>query len=138
LRVSVYKVINGVIILYILTIILLPLFNEIVFSTNTQIWQCPYLRITGKPCPFCGITRDIKSIMCFIASLGNDNIYLLNKISLPLLLTIFIEVIIRFFILIKLSNIKVPYSLIIVDIIIHSFLLITLFMYIIIFFYNQL
>ena len=28
-----------------------------------DIWQCQYLRITGRECPFCGLTRDFRDII---------------------------------------------------------------------------
>jgi len=41
-----------------LYILLLPLISPIMGNLFPVLWQCQYKRITGRECPFCGITRD--------------------------------------------------------------------------------
>jgi len=58
-----YSIINIVLTGLIIYLLLLPLISPFMDKIFPDIWQCQYLRITGKECPFCGLTRDFRDII---------------------------------------------------------------------------
>ena len=57
-----YKIVNLIIIGWLLYIFSLPLFSNYLSGFAPQIWRCPYKAITGTNCPFCGMTHDFALI----------------------------------------------------------------------------
>ena len=49
----------------------LPLISPVMERFFPGIWQCAYLRITGVPCPLCGMTRDFGGF--YAGSLKSNN-----------------------------------------------------------------
>jgi len=129
-----YKIINGVIIAYLVIMLLLPLFRIFLSSPLNNYWQCSYKAITGENCPFCGITRDIESIVIYIFSFGKNSLNILNNITIPLLSLIAIETPLRTVLIIacshNISKTKII-VIVVVDIIFHLTIFIMLINYII-------
>lgn len=125
-----YKSFNITIILLTLLFILVPFLAFITKSIipNTyDLLRCPYYKLTGNPCPFCGITTDFKNFL-----FGNLFVYKYNILSVPLFLSGIFELFFRMT-LIKHSN-KTNCKLIHKDILLHSILLSILTLYIVLFF----
>lgn len=57
-----YIYVNITIFLLAIYVILFPFFAKILEKINPLLVQCPYLRLTGKPCPLCGGTRYISGL----------------------------------------------------------------------------
>ncbi|MGI9166328.1 MAG: DUF2752 domain-containing protein [Pyrinomonadaceae bacterium] len=38
-------------------------FQIVLVSLNLPAWECPFLRVTGVPCPGCGLTRAIMLLL---------------------------------------------------------------------------
>ena len=57
-----YKIINIVILCICILILLLPIVLQMLEQISPVFVKCPYLQLTGKPCPLCGGTRFIKNI----------------------------------------------------------------------------
>lgn len=57
-----YKAINITILCICIFILLLPEVLGILEKISPVLTKCPYLVLTGKPCPLCGGTRFIKNI----------------------------------------------------------------------------
>ena len=121
-----YKILNIVFLLLAIYVILFPVISIPINAVLPQFGQCPYLRITGKPCPLCGGTRYIRYLPEQI--LKNSN-YLLHPFGVIVLFIIF-EILFRIYNLIKNKN---SLKLIKIDINIHLFVLILFFSYEIIF-----
>lgn len=83
---KVYNIFNWISISGLIYVMLLPLISIPMNWLCPQLWTCSYLRITGNPCPFCGLTRDFSA--CFTGNETRYNpcgdIYLLVIISLLL------------------------------------------------------
>ena len=59
---AVYRTVSIVILAVCIYFFLLPVISPFMERMLPEIWTCPFLRITGNPCPFCGITRGMGSI----------------------------------------------------------------------------
>lgn len=57
-----YVFINITILIFIIYIILFPLISIPLNQIIPQLSVCPYLKLTGKPCPLCGGTRYIANL----------------------------------------------------------------------------
>ena len=101
-------------------VIFFPLISNTIQKIFPSFGVCPYLTITGKPCPLCGGTR-------YIANLGNvfnDITYLFNPFG-GIILGVIFEVIFRLWILLFNKNNK---EVITFDIIYHI-IVITIFIF---------
>lgn len=125
-----YKNINKTLLLLSISIFIFPFFIYI-FKTSLpnlySLLRCRYYSTTGNPCPFCGITTDIKNILT-----GNIFCYKYNLLSIPLLIFTILELCLRT-ILIKFSN-RITKNIILLDIFYHLTIIIALFIYFILFF----
>lgn len=43
--------------------LLLPFFSPFMGRFFPNLWKCSYNRITGNPCPLCGMTRDFRDLL---------------------------------------------------------------------------
>ena len=121
-----YKTISIVFLLLAVYVILFPLFTKMVQMVVPKFGVCPYLAITGNPCPLCGGTRYIENLpQVFI-----NPSYLLHPFG-AMMITIFSELIFRIIVLVKkYNNIK----LVKCDFVVHIIITILFFGYEILFF----
>jgi hypothetical protein len=56
--ISPYSIVHLVIIGICLYGLILPWFSPMMSRAFPEFWQCQYKRMTDRPCPFCGMTRD--------------------------------------------------------------------------------
>lgn len=112
-----YKIINIVILCICILILWLPKVLQILEYVSPVFVKCPYLQLTGKPCPLCGGTRFIKNI----GSAINNPSYFLNFFGV-IIIIIIMEIIFR-----TINIIKKEYkeSVIKIDIILHIIIFIT-------------
>lgn len=116
-----YKTINITILCICIFILLLPEVLSILEKISPVLTKCPYLVLTGKPCPLCGGTRFIKNIKNSFNNLS----YFLNFFGIIIAIIIF-EIIFR------ITNIlKKQYSnkLIKIDIVFHILIFIVYIIY---------
>lgn len=117
-----YKMINIAILcicLYLLFVF--PIFSNILEKISPTLTRCPYLQITGKPCPLCGGTRFLQNFK----NVFYDFHYVLNFFGL-ITLIIILEV---FFRIINIRKNEKRESVIKWDIIIHSILFLSYLIY---------
>lgn len=112
-----YKIINIVILCICILILLLPIVLQMLEHISPVFVKCPYLQLTGKPCPLCGGTRFIKNIGNAIDDLS----YFLNFFGIIIIIVI-LEIIFRTINIIKKEYKK---SVIRIDIILHIIIFIT-------------
>ena len=124
-----YKTLNVVFLLLAVYVILFPLITKIIQLAIPQFGICPYLSMTGKPCPLCGGTRYIANLPQEIS----NPTYLLHPFG-AMMIVIFIELIYRTIALIKKWN---NYTLVKIDFIIHAIITTMFFLYMIIFLLNN-
>lgn len=75
-----YKTINFIILGFAIYILFLPFVAEASRTIHPELWNCAYRSITGNPCPFCGLTTDIRSISTGIGD-GNIGANINNPLS---------------------------------------------------------
>ncbi len=73
-------------------IILFPVIEKIVKPIFPNFNECPYLKITGKPCPLCGGTRYIKGL----PTVFSDITYLFHPFGI-IMIIIILEIIFRIY-----------------------------------------
>lgn len=124
-----YKIFNIVILSFCLYLfILYPLVSQILEKISPTLTKCPYLQLTGKPCPLCGGTRFLKNIK----NVFYDIHYVFNFYGLVILM-LAMETIFRIFNLIKKVN---KDNIIMFDVTIH-FILFMIYMIYIIYYINM-
>ena len=121
-----YIYLNIVFLLLSLYVILFPFFIIPLKAIIPSFGLCPYLRMTGNPCPLCGGTRYFADIF----QIFKDPYYLINPFGVIMLCVVF-EVIFRLWLLIRKRYTR---RCMIFDIVYHFFILILFFIYEIIFF----
>ena len=124
-----YKTLCVVFLLLAVFVILFPLIAKLIQLVIPQYGICPYLTITGKPCPLCGGTRYIENLP---QAISNPS-YLLHPFG-AMMITILLELIYRIIALIKKWD---NYYLVAVDFIIHIIITILFYTYIITFLINN-
>ena len=85
-----YIFVNITLLLLTLYVILFPYVAVILEKIDPRLVQCPYLRLTGKPCPLCGGTRYIQGIPNAL----KDITYLIHPFGI-IMIVIFIDTIFR-------------------------------------------
>ncbi len=110
----------------------LPLISPLMEKIAPEIWTCPFLKATGRPCPLCGITRDI------------DNLYALEisaagMTTLVLFMLGIVETAARVIIITFISGLsrKTVINIVKIDVIYHTLLVITASVYVIMFLMNN-
>lgn len=106
-----YKIINIVILCICILILLLPIVLQMLEYISPVFVKCPYLQLTGKPCPLCGGTRFIKNIGNAI----DDLTYFLSFFGIIIIIVI-LEIIFR---TINIMKKEYKESVIRIDIILH-------------------
>lgn len=129
-----YRIVNLVILFYLLILFLLPFIDEKMKSTIPSVWRCSYRTITHKPCPYCGITRDAKNIIFNFQMMLDGKIHFMNKLSPFLAFIIPLEFIIRIATLLLLARKKTGKKYPATDIFIHIVMIIALIVYDVTFF----
>lgn len=112
-----YIYLNIVALLLSIYVMFFPYISKLITSFIPQFGICPYLAITGTPCPLCGGTR-------YIAGIGQalkNPTYLLHPFGI-IMICILLELIFRIIILIKKDKLKNINRIIKYDIIIHAIL----------------
>ena len=112
-----YIYVNIVFLIFAIYIILFPIISIPINRIFPQFGMCPYLSITGRPCPLCGGTRYIANFpMVF-----KDITYLLHPFGI-MMIVIFCEIIFRIYNLLTIKKEKNK-EIISKDLDIHVFLL---------------
>ena len=114
-----YMYINIVFLILCIYIIFFPFFAQLLENIFPALLQCPYKEITGKPCPLCGGTR-------YIANIGtafHDITYLFNFFGI-FMICVFIEIISRIYIIIRIKHKKNIDNILKIDIIWHILLIV--------------
>ena len=126
-----YIYINITFLILSIYVIFFPIISETIQKIIPQFGRCPYLMLTGKNCPLCGGTRYIKNL----PEVLNDITYLFNPFGIIIIAVMF-EIIFRSINIIKCKNTKQKSleKTIKFDIILHSFEIIGLIVYEILFF----
>ncbi|MBP3255135.1 MAG: DUF2752 domain-containing protein [Clostridia bacterium] len=106
-----YKAVSIVFLFLAVFVILFPLITKLIQNIIPQFGLCPYLVMTGKPCPLCGGTRYIAGLPQAITTPS----YLLHPFG-AMMITIFLELVFRIVVLIKKYN---NINLVKIDFIIH-------------------
>ena len=112
-------------------VILFPMIAEILEKISGELTKCVFLRTTGKPCPLCGGTRYIKNI----GNVFQDITYLANPFGIIVLCVVF-EFFFRIYCIFRIKRNKDLARLITFDIVIHSIMAISFFLYEIIYLYQ--
>lgn len=113
-------------------VILFPFVSKALIFVFPSLAVCPYLAMTGKPCPLCGGTR-------YIAGLGNvfkDPSYLFHPFGLIILFVIF-EIVFRIICIRKIKQKKPLEGIILLDLIIHMVAFASFILYEVLFLINS-
>lgn len=116
-----YKTINITILCICIFILLLPEVLRILERISPVLTKCPYLALTGKPCPLCGGTRFIKNIK----NSFNDLSYFCNFFGIIIIIILF-EMIFR---IINILKTKYSSKLVKIDIVFHILIFIAYIIY---------
>ena len=116
-----YKVINIIALCLCVYVFCLPITSRILEKVLPGLTLCPFLIITGKPCPLCGGTRFIQNL----SNVFKDVTYVFNFFGICIIVLL-IEIIFR---IINLFKKNYSYKKIYIDIIIHLILLLLLLIY---------
>jgi len=111
---KIYTNINKVMVGIFIYFMSLPIISPIMSRLFPSFWVCPYLEITGKPCPFCGITRDFDSLF-------HLQFQFINPLSIFMFCFVIFELIFRIVLLLKVK--KYQKKLALFDILIHTLIL---------------
>ncbi len=58
-----YRTVNLVILCLLLYALVFSLISPFMEELLPDLWQCQYRAITGRPCPFCGLTGDMRNYL---------------------------------------------------------------------------
>jgi len=129
---KIYKIVSMVVLGLCVYGLLLPVISPVMNKILPQVWTCPFLRVTGHDCPFCGITR------------GVTDMYTLNfegasVVSMIAFMVILLESAFRTMILLTVSVMKekTVFKIITTDVVLHTILVVLIAMYVIMFLVNN-
>lgn len=119
-----YKIISIVVLAMCAYFFLLPLISPLMEKLFPSFWMCPFLRITGHECPFCGITGGLGDL--YSLNIGSASV-----ISMIAFLAGLLEAAFRILLILFLSSLsrKAVESLIFIDVIYHLIMVIGVSMY---------
>lgn len=125
---KVYKVVSIVVLGLCLYGFLLPLISPIMEKMLPRIWVCPFLKITGSECPFCGITRGVTNL--YRIDFNRASI-----LSMVVFLLVLVETAFRTMVILTVSGLrrKTIKGLIITDAVYHTLLVVVTAIYVIMF-----
>lgn len=86
-----YKIICWVVLGIVVYFLLLPIISFYMSNVMPEIWKCAFKSITGKPCPYCSITTDFKTIF----QEKSINFHFKNQISLFIFIFLIFQLIYR-------------------------------------------
>lgn len=118
---KIYSIMQKIILGYVVYFLFLPVITPFMKKLAPGFWQCAYTKFTGRPCPFEGITGDLKNIISY--GIKEDTV---NILSIPLFICFICEIIIRIIICIHLKRFSVEAvkKILISDVIIHIIFLV--------------
>lgn len=122
-----YNEFNLIMIILVCMVIFLPIIVYLVRFILPNTIRCPYYEFTSNPCPFCGITSDIRNMLK-----GNLFIAKYNIISMPIVIGSIIEFIARVTLICnknKLKNIELRGIIFKVDFIYHVIIFVLILIY---------
>ncbi len=130
--VKIYKIISIVVLGLCVYGFLLPVISPIMSKMLPQLWTCPFLRITGHECPFCGITRGVTDLY----TLNFDGASVVSMIAFMIIL---VESAFRTMVLLSVSVLKEKtiFKLITADVVFHTILVVLIAIYVIMFLVNN-
>ena len=119
---KIYDIVQKILLGYTLYLFLLPVITPYMKKAVPLIWQCQYTKVTGKPCPFEGMTSDFKEIIQHGLNKEITN----NLLSIPIFIFLIFEVFWRVFLIgdLKKVDINRVKKIIVFDIFIHLVFLI--------------
>ena len=123
-----YIYINYTFLFLTIYVILFPFISTLIQKIYPQFGICPYLRMTGKPCPLCGGTRYVKGL----PKVFSDVTYLFHPFGIMMII-IFIELIFRIYCITTKKSEKSD-KFIKIDFITHLIILLCFVIYEIVFF----
>jgi len=128
----IYRIVSIIILAFCAYFFLLPVISSLMEKILPGLWTCPFLRITGKECPFCGITRGIGSL--YRLETGSANI-----ISMVAFMAVLAETAFRTILLIGMTQMKrrALETVVFSDVIYHLLLVIGLTVYVIMYLLNN-
>ena len=110
-------------------VIFFPFMASIIEKINPEILVCPYLKMTGNPCPLCGGTRYFRGL----GKVLTDPSYLLHPFGV-MAIVILLEIPFRIFMINRIKKEKLNKALLIADIVIHTIIFVSFILYEILFF----
>lgn len=57
-----YRIVNGVLAGWLVFPFFLPWISIPMGRYFPRVWRCSYRAMTGENCPFCGLTRDLRTL----------------------------------------------------------------------------
>lgn len=127
-----YNEFNLIMVILTCMVIFLPIIVYLVRLISPNIIRCPYYEFTSNPCPFCGITSDIRNMIK--GDLFADKY---NLISIPIVIGSIIEFIARVTLICnknKLKDIELRRNIFKVDFIYHVIIFVLILIYMRLFF----
>ena len=109
-----------------------PYISSLLEKVIPNFGVCTYLAQTGNPCPLCGGTRYIANI----GQVFKDISYLASPFGIMLIIVL-LEFVYRIYAIYYIKRKERFKKFVIIDIIIHSIIIIAFFTYEIVFIYNQ-
>lgn len=113
-------------------VIFFPFISTILTNLSPALTTCPYLALTGKPCPLCGGTRYFSNMSYAL----RDITYLFHPFGIIFFVIIF-ELLFRIYVLIKSKKNSITKRLIYFDLIYHAIVIVSFFSYEILYLLNQ-
>ncbi|KER09788.1 MAG: hypothetical protein HY22_09430 [[Candidatus Thermochlorobacteriaceae] bacterium GBChlB] len=117
---STYRAVNLTIFGLCIYALTLPVFSPMLSRAFPDVWRCAYYSATGKPCVFCGMTRDFERLT--VGDLARE--HRRNALSLPVFTGLFAELfwrVIAFVVALRVTNVVRVVQL---DLAVHAALLI--------------
>ena len=124
----IYQIVSIIVLALCIYALILPFIAPVMERVAPRLWTCPFLRMTGRECPFCGITTGARAIFRFDLSGAGMS-------SLVVFLVVIIETAYRLMVILSIKNLKhkTVVRIIIADVSAHTLLAVAAAIYVIIF-----